>query len=403
MEIRTKHSTVHFEAKAPLRVMQVDKFYSPYLADFYGKNPHLEHASAQAQADALFRDGFSAIHAFAPYLKNIGCEAEYFVSNAWPLLRNWSKENSLALLGQDTHWELKLLRKRVEIFRPDVLYLADPIQCDAAFLNSLSFRPPCIMTWRAADVPFGIDWTGYDILLSGLPRLLALAETLGVQKGMLFHPGMPSWIAREVEDIPQDIDVVFAGSISPTQHVRRLVLLEELAQAATQHGFTLALHLLCNEALISPAMRPYVRPPAFGLDMHKALRRGKIVVDVQGTIGLRKPNGSYAMDLAQGDTSNMRLFEATGGGSLLLTEDLPGVARYFEPGSEAAVYTTHSDAVDKILYYLAHEAERATIAAAGKARCLGEHNMNNRAKAFLKIAREHIALSNHDRSHPRNS
>lgn len=96
---------------------------------------------------------------------------------------------------------------------------------------------------------FDTDWTGYDSMLSGLPRLLALAESLGAQKGILFHPGMPKWIAREVENIPQEIDVVFAGSIYPKQHLRRLALLEALAEAAEAHGFSLVLHILCDDAL----------------------------------------------------------------------------------------------------------------------------------------------------------
>ena len=49
--------------------------------------------------------------------------------------------------------------------------------------------------------------------------------------------------------------------------------------------------------------------------------------------------------------------------------------------------------MEKILYYLAHEERRATIAEAGRHRCLTEHTMSNAAQRFVGIIQELLPLS----------
>lgn len=373
----------------PLRVMQVCTCYDKYREAFYAERSHLFRDSYQNQIHAMVNDAYAAIHVVVPYL--LGCSTMLVMANCLDMQRSWLRENGVPCFEGDD-WQSETLRRQISRFCPDVLYLTATGQFSSEFIASLPQRPPLVLGWRASDVPFGTDWSGFDIMLTGLSRLAALAESLGAQKGLMFFPGMPAWIFREVENIPQDTDVVFVGSINPSQHVRRLALLEALADGATRYGFSLALHLNCNPALLSPALHPYLKPVVFGLEMHKALRRGRIVFDTQGTIGLCKPNGSYAIDLAAGETINMRLFEATGGGSLLLTEDIPGIVRYFEPGQEVITYTSPADVVEKINYYLAHDSERERIATAGKERCMREWNMQNCANRFLNIIQEHMPV-----------
>ena len=39
-------------------------------------------------------------------------------------------------------------------------------------------------------------------------------------------------------------------------------MLDALARAASEHGFSLALHLNCDPRMATPAMRPWLRPPS---------------------------------------------------------------------------------------------------------------------------------------------
>lgn len=374
--------------KPPLRILQVHSFYYKYLGQFYSRRPKLYRDSVQAQEKALLEDAFAAVHMLAPYMRKYSCVSELVIANCKPLQLMWGKENNV-----DTEDPLALLRARIEAFQPDVLYLGESIQYDSAFVRSLGFRPKLVLGWRGADVPINTDWSEFDVILSGLPRLLNAALTLGAREGEFFLPGIPGWIPKMLAEIPQDTDVVFAGGMSPSQHGRRQALLDALAKAASREGFSLALHFPVPSPLemITPAMRPYLREPVFGLEMHKALRRGRIVFDTRGEIGLIRPDGRRIFDLAGEDTVNMRLFEGTAGGSMVMTDDLPGLSRLFEPGKEVAVFAEEGDLLEKVLYYLQNKEEREAIASQGQKRCLECWNMDVAVKNFLNIVKTRLA------------
>ncbi len=370
----------------PLRVMQVIPFYPPYLQQLYDLNPCLEQLDFSAQSQALVKGCFSAIHVFTPYLQ--GCETLLAVSNCASSQLAWLRESGESIDSEDD-LPNEILRRQVAHFKPDILY-SDAEEGFTKFIQTLPHPRPAIMAWRAADVYMQSPWHHYDAIVSGLPKLLAFARSKGVKNTFMFHPGMPLWVADQVSLLPHEVDVVFVGSISvtTTQHVQRIALLDMLAQAATKHNFSLELYLNCNERLILPSMRPYVRPAVFGLGMHKVLRRGKIVIDDRAWHGVILPNDKKVMDLGGDDTSNMRIFEGIGGGSMVLTEHLEGVARYFEIDKEIATYKSHAEAVEKILYYIEHEEERARIAKAGQERCLKDWNIEVAAQKFLEIAQK---------------
>ena len=69
----------------------------------------------------------------------------------------------------------------------------------------------------------------------------------------------------------------------------------------------------------------------------------------------------------------MRLYEATGVGSLLLTDEGANLSELFEPGREVVTYADVDDLVEKARHYLAHDEERRAIASAGQARTLRDH------------------------------
>jgi len=378
-------ATMHSSAPRHLNIMQVHDFYDAYLSSFYAARPHLRRAGWAEHNKALIGDAFSGIHILAPYLSGYG-KTEFVVGNARHAQSAWCRERGI---DADQHEQTAIVRMQIETFKPDILYI-EPTRYNAAFLRSLSHKPLLTLGWRGADIHMDMDFSGFDVILSALPRLLKVAKTMGAGEGVYFAPGMPAWISREVTDIPQDTDLVFVGSISPTQHTRRRQLLHALAEAASKRNFSLALHLSCPAEMITPAMRPYMRKPVFGLAMHKALRKGRIVFDTQGSIHLVRPDGARHLDLAAGDTANMRLFEATGGGSLLITDALPGVSRFFEPDKEIVTFRDEEDLITKILYFLSHAEEREAIAARGQSRCLSDWSMARATKSFMEIVHQRI-------------
>lgn len=73
-----------------------------------------------------------------------------------------------------------------------------------------------------------------------------------------------------------------------------------------------------------------------------------------------------------------RNFEVPGCGGFLLTERVPHLERYFELGSEIAVYDSTEDLVEQVGHWLEHEEERSAVAEAGYRRVLAEHTYDHR-------------------------
>jgi spore maturation protein CgeB len=90
--------------------------------------------------------------------------------------------------------------------------------------------------------------------------------------------------------------------------------------------------------------------------------------------------------------SNTRTFEATGLGTLLITEYTKEQAEdLFRENEEIVCFRSSEELRDKIRYYLTHDAERERIAAAGQARTLREHTLAHRLRKIVNITEEILA------------
>jgi hypothetical protein len=94
-------------------------------------------------------------------------------------------------------------------------------------------------------------------------------------------------------------------------------------------------------------------------------------------------NNSLAGDV------NMRVFEATASGALLVTDAVAnGLEELFSIGRELITYADDAELWAKLDYYLSPgkgEAERAAVAAAGMRRAQAEHTYAHRAEKLLKV------------------
>lgn len=126
----------------------------------------------------------------------------------------------------------------------------------------------------------------------------------------------------------------------------------------------------------SPLARCY-RGTAWGVDMFNVLAQSQITLNHHGNTPL------YA--------NNMRLYEATVVGALLVTDWKQNLHEMFEPGKEVIAYRNAEECGELIQYYLAHEDERRSIAAAGQHRTLREHTYYHRMQEFLDVVQEYLA------------
>ena len=84
-------------------------------------------------------------------------------------------------------------------------------------------------------------------------------------------------------------------------------------------------------------------------------------------------------------SGNIRLFEATGMGALLITENSENIAEFFSPGIEIVTYRSTDELVQLIHYYMRHRWEAREIADRGQQRTLTDHNTHKRSEELLFI------------------
>jgi spore maturation protein CgeB len=119
------------------------------------------------------------------------------------------------------------------------------------------------------------------------------------------------------------------------------------------------------------------RPPVYGIDMYNLFNNSKIVLNFH--VGAA---GSWA--------GNMRLFEVTGIGSCLLTDNKTNLNELFDVGSEVISYENAEDCIQKAKWLLDNESEREKIANAGMKRTLSDHTVEKRCDLILDIIQREL-------------
>lgn len=96
-------------------------------------------------------------------------------------------------------------------------------------------------------------------------------------------------------------------------------------------------------------------------------------------------SSKIVLNISIKDDINMRVFEALGTGSFLLTNWLPTLEHLFKDGVHLATYKTVDEAVEKARYYIAHEDERLRIAQAGYEEAIKKHTYTHRLKTVMRM------------------
>jgi hypothetical protein len=80
----------------------------------------------------------------------------------------------------------------------------------------------------------------------------------------------------------------------------------------------------------------------------------------------------------------LRDFEVPMSGGFYLVEHSEELAEFFEFGSEIETYRSREEMLDKIRFYLSHDAARERIRWAGRTRCLRDHTWQKRFESVFK-------------------
>jgi hypothetical protein len=391
-----------------MRFLILNTDYPEFLTWLYAQNPGVEKTSYDEQLRVRMESLFGVADFYSRNLRSLGHEACDIHANNERLQRAWAREHGLRMpvseianprwqttellsavnaplrravrmarpLLQLVHgstyprWFHDVLEAQIEFYRPDVLLNQD-MAIDRRFLRAIKPRLRLLVGQHAATRLDESDWSCYDVVISSFPPTLEFFRRRGIAaelSRLAFEPRVLS----ESPTTDRPFDVSFVGSFHKV-HESRTELLELVARHFPElRVWGPGLQSLGTH---SPIRASY-QGQAWGRQMYQVFGRSKIVLNHHGDVA---PSAN-----------NLRLFEATGMGALLLTDWKENLSEMFEPDKEVIAYRSTEECIQLLSRYLQNDQRRAGIAGAGQERTLKEHTYLQRMEEIVGIVQRYL-------------
>jgi len=402
------------------KLLIISTLYQKFLKDYYIKYPTIISKSYTEQYQHLLNDASEFVSSYTRTFNEIGINTKCIISNAKPLQNTWLLENKL-----NTKDEKSIILEQIKDFKPNVLWIENKNLIDSNFLKQIKSNNKdikLIFTYHCA--PYSNKDADnlklLDFVLTCTPGFQKKYEKQGIKSYLVYH-AFDSKILDKLSNKKKNEsfnNLVFSGSLflGGGFHNERTKLIEKIIKknidikiygnlekrnkiVAKQTAYYLykILNKIKLKKYISkiPILNKFenyaknrisyysnkliksTETPVFGIKMLELLKNAKITLNIHGEVA-----GNYA--------GNMKLFEATGVGSCLLTDNKLNMSELFTNNKEVVVYNGFDDCIDKINWLLNNEEERASIAKAGQIKTLKIHTVENRCKLIVDIINDEL-------------
>jgi len=402
------------------KLIYVTTAYAGFIQDFEQQEADkIKSLSYDELMELWYTYGYGFANYFTKYLNPLGHIGDQIYMNVPSLQYKWAEENNLQV--DDKHWQEQILMAQVKKMRPDIfyaanLYLIGP-NLREQIRNSVDYDLK-IFGWRLAPTPNPAEFADLDMICTGN---LVWRDNFSkfVKKAAFIPLGFEASLTR-LSSKNKQYGFTFAGSAGKRKgsHALRYKILEKLMKETPlelwaspppnpQNKWLNALvyqvdGLLKKIGVSDGILRkiPYLRrgvdwdihpntphlteqypqrvhQPVFGLDYFRLLGNTKISLNTH-------------INVTQVMGGNMRMYEATGMGSCLLTDWMPRVHELYEPDTEIVTYKSPEEAVEKYNYLITHEEERKKIAKAGQERTLKDYSFQKCVEKLNHIINDEI-------------
>lgn len=369
-----------------MKILILDTYYyKAVLNKLYRENPSLSSAPYADQIKKIMSLKFGTGDFYSRNLKQLGHQAEDVISNAYEAQHQWAKENGVNRMIDFVYkipylrkylrpdWTREILHAQIMKIKPDVLYCQDVSIPGEEFIRKIKKELPLFII---GQISYPTTFTRhffspYDLMLTSFPHYLREFKKIGVQ-AEYFRIGFDTSALEGIKKTKKQYPVTFVGGFS-SYHQKSYALMEWVAARTKIDFWGYGYGTFSPD---SPIIKNY-HGEAWGRDMYQILYNSKIVINRHG-------------EVAKNSANNMRLYEATGVGSMLITDYKDNLKDMFILGKEIETYRTKEELLEKIRYYSAHEPERKSIALAGQKRTLKDHTYFRRMKELEGIIYKYI-------------
>ena len=397
-----------------MKIAILSSIYPQHAQDIYRENPFLHQKTSNEQMEYIRWHALSSYTRWNELLIKHGFKVLEFVHNLPHVEKKWAEENQIGTSKEESVLNIGL--EKVKRFKPDILFCTSPIYyIKSNFLKELiSILPqrPKIIAWYGADCGKEEIFQFFDLTLSNSKHLVSSLQKKKINAEFLQH-SFESSILERINIPERRINRVgFFGNldVSTYDFRKRTELLCRIFETLktidvygtvyvpnrferykysaikARHDFSRIVekvyplkrikiwsqidNLPPNPWPLGKEFTQKVKPALFGHRMLQTLSNYQVAFNCHN-----KHTGNYAC--------NMRLFEATGVGCCLLTDNKSDIDSIFEPDSEVVTFSNSEDAISKLKFLIKEPKLARKIAMAGQKRTLAEYTVEKQVEHFV--------------------
>jgi len=369
-----------------LKILIIDTYYYQFLRNFYIRHPDLPFLPYSEHWRILMDQCFGTADFYSSNLISLGHEATEVVANCEMLQRHWVREKGIGIGERKARWTIgirkgfipwpqrmqindwfyPILKAQIKHYIPDVLHIQDMNGISSVFLHEIRPHVRLITGQIACPIAQKSDFSEYDLVLSSFPHFVERFRQQGISSeyfNLGFEPMILDKLSRQETRYP----IVFIGNLS-ARHEDRIRFLQTVSNSVDFDLWGGGISLIDPTSLLFNCHHG----EAWGLDMYRILYNSEIALN-------------HHIGVAENYANNMRLYESTGVGTLLITDHKDNLHTLFEPGKEVVAYRSAEECIELINYYQKHEEERKAIAHSGQQRTLRKHTYFHRMQELVDI------------------
>lgn len=385
-----------------MKIFMLWDYYQIYLKYFYNKNPDILNSPFEEHRQEIINDHFGWPTDLSQYMKNQGINTEFIISNAEILQKRWAKEHSFTNFNEQS-WENSIVLEQIRQFKPDILWKINPTDEFNNFLVETKEYYNKTLFYLGHKIPNLRILEKADHLITSNP-IRILKQYSHLKNIISIQVGFDPLILNKIRNVGKMFDCVFTGQIS-LQHQRRAEILAYLIENGVnlkvfgakpglgrKHMFKKGIENSKNgkigqgikyftKIILGSEYKKYVdviktvlQPPVFGLDYYRTIAQARLGLNIH-------------IDMSENSSGNMRMFETTGVGTCLLSEDSGRNEPLFKPGKEILTFSSKEHLLDLLQKTDLGGKQIQEIARAGQHRTLNDYSikrMFDQIKAIIQ-------------------